>query len=372
MLARVNKSWWLALALIALMSVPALAQQDANSGVVCDPNLEPAPQPERVQSDATCPPAGDQDLRADRNGEVDEDDWFDVLADLPMWHNGVMPKRKAPPVEKTTPNKPLPMTFMVDYTLATDVVWRGMNLSEYPGEGREDLSHQLALAGEYDTGFGAVGVVVWFDWWAGLDEAIGGDGHLTEIDYTAYYRLAVPEIAAVAEVGWSALDFTDSLGFCTQEIYGKLTFDDSFIWRRWGRQSALLRPYVFYAVDYRRADWGSWLEVGVQPVFVLDDVTYLKDVPVVRDLTISPTVALSADHRYLDRFLTGASSGGSTKLSNIVYGLEIGYDLGHALNMPKEYGTVKLTAFVDYSQALGRDDVLNDEFWGGMRVTYAW
>ena len=36
--------------------------------------------------------------------------------------------------------KPVPLTVSVGYGLVTDYIFRGINFSEYPGEGREDLS----------------------------------------------------------------------------------------------------------------------------------------------------------------------------------------------------------------------------------------
>ena len=61
----------------------------------------------------------------------------------------------------------------------------------------------------------------------------------------------------------------------------------------------------------------------------------------------------------------------STRLANITYGLAMAYDLSGALNIPEQFGSLGITGFLNFSDAL-RDDILNDEFWGGMTVGYEW
>jgi len=51
------------------------------------------------------------------------------------------------------------------------------------------------------------------------------------------------------------------------------------------------------------------------------------------------------------------------------------YDLGSALGMSPKCGSLSLTGFLNYSQALGiESDVpgYQDEFFGGMTVGYSW
>ena len=82
--------------------------------------------------------------------------------------------------------KPIPIGLYLDYTMATDYIWRGINLSEYRGEGREKLNHQLTAGINYDTGdFGTIDFSVWFEWY-GANDKVGspGDDNLQEVDYT--------------------------------------------------------------------------------------------------------------------------------------------------------------------------------------------
>ena len=79
------------------------------------------------------------------------------------------------PVEKSDGwKKPIPLTFTIDYTLASDYIFRGINFSEYrrrwgqpKNEGREKPNHQLATGVGLDLGdFGRAGGSVWFEWFA--------------------------------------------------------------------------------------------------------------------------------------------------------------------------------------------------------------
>ncbi len=298
--------------------------------------------------------------------------------------NGEMPKTKAPAVELTRGDKPLPMSFTIDYTLATDYIFRGANLSEYDGEGTEDLNHQLGIGAEYDTQeFGVIGAVVWMNWYAGLDQRyayIGSSNEVQEVDYTVYWRLPYTPLGFTTELGYSFLSFPNLAGDkCTHEAYVRLAWDDSAMWRAMGCdvQSSFLNPYLFYAMDFDYASGGQWLELGVKPVWAVADIPYAQDVPVLRAMYLQPKVALGADHRYWGRaganeFAAGAvdPTDQSTRLANIVYEVELGYDLGADLGLPESYGTVLIASFIGFNQTFR--DFLDDTLYGGVRVAWAW
>jgi hypothetical protein len=110
---------------------------------------------------------------------------------------------------------------------------------------------------------------------------------------------------------------------------------------------------------------GQFLEFGISHDFALAKLGCDKT-PILKDLTITPSATLGVDHRYFTS---------STKLSNILYGLAFGYDLSGALGIAEQYGSLTLTGFINYSQALGLKDAVpgyQDEFFGGVKVGYAW
>jgi hypothetical protein len=94
--------------------------------------------------------------------------------------------------------------------------------------------------------------------------------------------------------------------------------------------------------------------------------------PILKDLTITPSLTLGIDHRYMWAFSLDRSAGGpTTKLAFLNYGLSFGYDLSSALKIPEKYGSLGLAAFLNFSQAF-EDNYLDDEFYGGMSVSYSW
>ena len=89
--------------------------------------------------------------------------------------------------------------------------------------------------------------------------------------------------------------------------------------------------------------------------------------PVIKDLTVPPSFTLAMDIGYIDS---------GTRTAATQYGLEVGYDLGEALGLPEQYGSVSLTGFLNYSDAVADNSSgfanLNDEFWGGFSVGWEW
>ena len=88
--------------------------------------------------------------------------------------------------------KPLPVKVGIEYKLVTDYVWRGINLSEYRGEGREKINHQIDLNAKVkleDLGLPDVGWVkagVWFQIFQGNESQNPGppthaDNNLQEV-----------------------------------------------------------------------------------------------------------------------------------------------------------------------------------------------
>ena len=271
-----------------------------------------------------------------------------------------------PPGESSAPE----LSFSLDYTIVSDYVFRGINFSEYAGEGREKLNHQLSTGIELATKCGTFGGYFWFEWYAAQEKLTPGSDNLQEVDYVIYWNYDIEQLATNIELGWIAYTFPPSGGdaFDTYEVYTKLSFDDSG-W--FGTEGAVLSPYVYYGLDYDLGENGSWIECGISHDFALGEIASLASAPVLKDLTISPSLVLGIDHRYLNKFAVAGTGGPSTKLANLNYGLAISYDLSGALGVDPMFGSVGLRGFLNYSQALRRD-LLNDEFYGGFSISYGW
>lgn len=262
----------------------------------------------------------------------------------------------------------LPISFGFEYSVVTDYIFRGVNYSEYAGEGRERLNHQLGVWLEYDTGqCGVFGAYIWFEWFPGQNHQIDGAASLLENDYILYWRYAIPNTPVTVELGWAAYVYPEYTGDwkTTYEVYTKVSLDDSSLF---GTKKAVLNPYISYYHDIDVVQ-GGWLEIGINHTFALADCPVLGDLAVLKHMSVKPSLALGVDHRYLPNALgTGQAS---TKLGTLVYGLEVSCDLNAALKIPADCGAYSISGFMNYSQAL-RDKLIEDEFWGGVKLSGSW
>lgn len=287
------------------------------------------------------------------------------------------PDGAAPAEDADEPVKSLPVEFTIDYVLVTDYVWRGINLSEYRGEGREKLNHQLdlsATANLKDLGlpdFGSVTLDVWFEYYVGnesLDAA--ADNKLQEVDYTVAWEYEIPKTPLTVEAGWIAYVFPHAGGKAHEsfEVYGRVGLDDS---KLFGTEDPVLSPSVAYYYDYDSVKAG-FLITTIEHEFAMDDLA--RGAAVLRDITLTPAASFILDNRYLDKAIgpaPGHSRHKSTSLSSVDVGVEAGYDLGKALDLPDDCGSLKLSVFANYSHPLRRD-LLANEFYGGLRIGWKW
>lgn len=262
------------------------------------------------------------------------------------------------------PDKPIPLTFTVDYVLISDYVFRGINISEYRGEGVERPNHQMNVNIELDLKeFGSLGTNLWVELF-GAD--LGGDGDFKQVNYDVYYRYKFNEIGLSLTGGWITRSFPPQQGdaHATNEVYLIAAYDDA---KLFGTRENIFNPYVAYYHDLDLADHGSWWEFGISHPFKMAEHG-LQDCPVMRHVTVTPSLVYGVQHRYYGN-LNPAEFGKSTSAVNLLFGLEIGYDLSKALNIPEECGKLGVAGLLYYSQAIDHA-IANDEFFGGMKVSY--
>ena len=213
---------------------------------------------------------------------------------------------------------------------------------------------------------------MWFEWYADQSQLTPEYGrHIQEVDYSLYYTYTAEPIATTFETGWLAYTLPPIGGdaHTTYELYVKLSFDDS---KLFGTEEPILNPYVYYGIDVDLGRYGSWIELGVSHDFELADCG-CGDVPILKHTTVTPSVVLGIDHRFLDKVAVEGegTEGPATRLANIVYGLEANVDMSAVLGIPEQFGSVSLGTFLNYSQAF-RDDLLDDELWGGVKLGWSW
>lgn len=272
--------------------------------------------------------------------------------------------------EATDAARPVPLALGLRYAVASDYVWRGINLSEYPREGQEKVNHQLGSYLEAHTPIGNVGGRVWFEWFIGQEELTPRSAkYLQEIDYTVFWSYCVEPIGTTVELGWTAYQFPRQRGdlYDTYEVYGKLSLDDSVIFG-----IPLVSPFAYWAFDYDLGEKGSWIQVGGRHDLALADLgSPFKSLTFIKDLTLTPSVAADFDHRYLDKFAVAGSGSESRKLASIEYSLAVTYDVTSAVGARERPGKLTVGGFINWSQAVRRD-LLKDELYGGAALEYSW
>lgn len=266
-----------------------------------------------------------------------------------------------------------PVKFGFEYTMITDDVWRGVNRSEYPGEGREKLNHQFdvsASAALKDLGladFGKISVSAWFGCFVGNEsQDPRANNKLREVDYTVAWEYEIPDTAFTVGAGWIAYEFPHraDTAYSTYEVFGSIAVNDGKLFL--DQDEGVLNPSLAYFYDYDEVG-GGVLVGAIEHEFALDDA--VEGTPILRDITITPSASLILDNRYFDH--AESTGHNSTKFSSAEVGIAAGYDLGKALQIPEEHGDIKLKIFTNFSHALRRK-LLDDEFYGGFSIGWDW
>ncbi len=313
-----------------------------------------------------------------------------IVASGPAWGEESIllaaAEEEAPPADKkpaekeaAKPAKPLdPFTIGVEYTLVSDYIWRGVNLTEYAGEGRESLVHQVGVSAKAalkDLGLPDVGAVkldALFHFYQGNEATTfnpTADDKLMRADYTVTWICPIPDTPLTVAGGWRALNWrhfpVDEL---TTEVFAKVILNDGFLL---GQDDGVFNPSLAYVYDYDLVNAGVAV-AAIDHKFSLDDVA-----EELQGITVTPSAFIILDNRYLDSFLEAVGGNVSTghkatTFSSWQFGLTGSYDLGSALEMDSDL-TVSL--FANFSQGLARRERavgLNDEFFGGLKIGWSW
>lgn len=282
--------------------------------------------------------------------------------------------------------KGCPFGVVIEYSLMSDFICRkGLNLSEYPGEGREKLNHQLLVVPSFSTkdvlgkgtDLGTFSVPAWLEWYAGQQHLTPWDGSdFQEGDFMPTWTYAIPKTPLTFSFTWDGiilprlkhLSGGGDISF-GQEVWFGLALDDSAIFGK-----RILSPFMTYVLDVDD-NRGSWLDLGVQHDFALGDLACLRDVPILRHTTLNARVVLGVDHRYVDKIV---GNDPATHFSTINYGLSATTDLNAVLGIPKTCGSLYVRTSLNFKEQLhdynvaGPYPVLRDELYGGVTVGYAW
>jgi len=278
---------------------------------------------------------------------------------------------KAP---ESAPEFAKPFSLGVTYYLMSDYVFRGVNYSEYPGEGREKLNHQMGTSLDIPLGkegkLGNFGFDTFFEWYGG-QEALNGNGtNFQEVDYVLRYSYDIEAIKTTATVGWADYTYPHTVGPLdrTNEWYIKLDHNDAWMWRWLGYtgEDGILNPSFLIAQDtgYIR---GLWYEFAISHPFEL-----------CKNVTWTPKCTFAFDGGYIGPALNGGKGDGSTEYAYTQPGMEIKYDLTELLHLPPQAGSVYISGQLFYNivSDVERErygsPILRDILFGGMAVGWSW
>ncbi len=281
-----------------------------------------------------------------------------------------------------------PVSLSLTYTLATDYIFRGINFSEHAKEGREKLNHQLSTSLSFDLNalglgdLGTLGFDTWWEWYADQDKInpYAGGNNLQEIDYVIWWSRAFDPIHTDVTVGMTFYAFPNLAKLLrsdgargnnndnkSQDWWFELAHNDAWMWQ-WlfpDNEDPIISPTFYFAQDFGIGAGAVWMELGFSHEFA---------VPGIDNLTITPGYSLAADGGLLKRYL-GRSNPGHLRMAYQQVSLNVDYDLTPILQLPTWAGTVGLNGFLYYNDALGTaesDGTIQDEFWGGFSVNWAW
>jgi hypothetical protein len=273
--------------------------------------------------------------------------------------------------------KRCPVDVALNYYLVSDYIFRGINRSEYRGEGREDLNHQWDVTFELPLdkvgmkGWGTIGYTAWFEYFAGQEHLTGSANNLQEIDHTIYWTKSYPELYSDFTFGWTAFVFPNVSGGVpdrTFEFFMEYGFHDRLLWKQLlGIDENLINPTFFYAHDYDITGGGAYFEFAFSHEF---NVGKLAASEALEDLTVTPSWALALDHRYLGP-ISGHPDHRTDKFAFHRFGLDVAYRLTDLLHVPAGWGDITISGQLYFQDAI-EDEILNDEFYGGMTLSYAW
>ena len=273
------------------------------------------------------------------------------------------------------PEEQRPWSLGLTYSLYSDYVFRGINLSEYPGEGREKPNHQLSvdlgldlasLWGGTPGSLGELTFSTWFEWYADQEKLNpdAGGNNLQEVDYTIGWSYDVDSLASTLGVAFVFYTFPNAKPLNTQELNFTLDHNDAWMWHwLWPEnEDGVLNPSVLYAIDIDATHNGGWIELGFSHEFSMADY-----------LALTPSVTVAIDHGYLDPIL-GTDRGPSTRFAYVQYGLNLDYDLTGACSLSSDYGSLTLSGFLFFNDAVGNPEdngIIQDEFFGGVSLGWS-
>lgn len=140
----------------------------------------------------------------------------------------------------------------------------------------------------------------------------------------------------------------------TQEIWARLSLDDSRVWRT---EKPILSPYIFGAWDFDLYQ-GFYIEAGLKHDFVFEDL----------GVTLTP----SADAAYVihDKYFRQGTNTHETGIQHAQFGMTLSYNLNGLFNIPRRYGEFQLKAYGFYTEGIDNQLRGDSRVYGGAGISF--
>ena len=135
----------------------------------------------------------------------------------------------------------------------------------------------------------------------------------------------------------------------TGEVYAKITFDDSWLFRT---DTPIVSPYVYAAYDYDKYN-GWYFEAGLKHDFVFENTGFT--------LTALANIAFVLNNPYY----ATSPDGKDTGLQHYEIGLIGNYSLNHLFHLSPRYGTFTLEGYLYFDDRTSSDLRADIQIWGG-------
>jgi hypothetical protein len=157
----------------------------------------------------------------------------------------------------------------------------------------------------------------------------------------------------ILDIGHQNYIFPERDDLSTAEVYTKITFDDSWLFRT---EKPILSPYVYAAYDYDL--YNAWyFEAGVSHDFTIEDtgivLTAVADVAYIRGYQL---------------FLLEGDD--DTGFQHYDLGLIGRYSLNTLFNIPKRFGDFSVEGYIFYTDSIDDQLRADTQIWGGMGIRF--
>jgi uncharacterized protein (TIGR02001 family) len=237
----------------------------------------------------------------------------------------------------------------LDLTFAymSDYVYRGINHTDFPGRAKKpDVQFDGRV--EFNTGKLPHPYV-------GIFSVIYDNDPVSRFQEIRPYAGLSWTIRPVnIDTGVNSYIYPEREKFNTSEVYLKLTFDDSFIFKT---EKPLFSPYLYAAYDYDK-NQGFYYEAGLKHDFVIQDTGVT--------LTVAADVGYISHIEQMFIFVNKKTYG----WQHYDVGLIGTYELNQLLHVAHRYGQINLQGYLWYTNGLDKDIGHTDKMWGGIGLEF--